>query len=638
MNHSLVNNLSVILEHPINLGKGIGFEDILSAPVGSTRRPQQPIVTTKAMPKMSHEHKRCHLVDDTLRPPLVQPNATTPTHHAHTTSLTVLASQDLLRSLLPGLQADAVAALRATCRDARAAIDAVVLDIIETAERAAALYVTPRFVEALQLAKEHHVHICWVLTESLAGIVASERFDSIVANAYHLLQAHCTRVEKQRISKSLRYAARHPRLSMRARCVVLHLAVRLGMFSEKPIALHELLEAAERAISGITRVDVPQGGGVGVAAGSGCGGAVVHRAASGSPACEAAPAATAAAASATLPPGPPTATLRRLSHHAAASTAAAVAYTTTIVNASAVTAPGSAEMAAAHYTLAGFYTYHHRRDDIGDTLGQATCHLSRALEIQISLLGDRHVSTLCSQLLRAQVLLLESGPMLADCGELLETQLALCKEVLSIEHPLAAKMLAVKARLQMKLGHEKQAEELQYVVLGMRLAALGEDHEDSHRSAIDIYSRRRSTYQRTQHLAPGEPVRNNPSFEPLAGAVRLCFSMLRGALLRPDGADGFLLSKSLQAMSDISFKDILWLSTMGAWARDETLALLHEAAATVALVPRSASDDNGAVAAELARLPEQLRRVAAKVVDSAEWPLAREDSATHGPHGLFLTG
>ena len=43
-------------------------------------------------------------------------------------------------------------------------------------------------------------------------------------------------------------------------------------------------------------------------------------------------------------------------------------------------------------------------------------------------------------------------------------------------------------------------------------------------------------------------------------------------------------------------------------------------------------------AAELARLPEQLRRLAAEVVDSAEWPLARAGSAAHGPPGPYLMG
>ena len=47
------------------------------------------------------------------------------------------------------------------------------------------------------------------------------------------------------------------------------------------------------------------------------------------------------------------------------------------------------------------------------------------------------------------------------------------------------------ARLQLKLGNEDECEALQQRVLDMRRAALGMHHEDTHRSAMDVYSRLR---------------------------------------------------------------------------------------------------------------------------------------------------
>ena len=79
----------------------------------------------------------------------------------------------------------------------------------------------------------------------------------------------------------------------------------------------------------------------------------------------------------------------------------------------------------------------------------------------------------------------------SGCGRLLHRQLQYCERSLGSKHPLAAKMLAVMARLQLKLGHEDECEHLQQRVLLMRQAALGLHHEDTHRSAMDVYSRRR---------------------------------------------------------------------------------------------------------------------------------------------------
>ena len=147
-------------------------------------------------------------------------------------------------------------------------------------------------------------------------------------------------------------------------------------------------------------------------------------------------------------------------------------------------------IAAAHYTLAGFYTYHHRRrPELGNALVKAQQHLQQALSIQNRQLGPLHVSTLCSQLVKAQVMLMQNNA--AGCGRLLHRQLQYCERSLGPKHPLAAKMLAVMARLQLKLGHEDECESLQQRVLLMRQAALGTHHEDTHRSAMDVYSRRR---------------------------------------------------------------------------------------------------------------------------------------------------
>ena len=65
----------------------------------------------------------------------------------------------------------------------------------------------------------------------------------------------------------------------------------------------------------------------------------------------------------------------------------------------------SPAVAAAHYTIAGFYTYHSKNDKLGEqreTLRKAQRHLEKALAIQVAILGHTHVSTLCTQLVKAQ--------------------------------------------------------------------------------------------------------------------------------------------------------------------------------------------------------------------------------------------
>ena len=115
--------------------------------------------------------------------------------------------------------------------------------------------------------------------------------------------------------------------------------------------------------------------------------------------------------------------------------------------------------------------------------------MQQALVIQMKQLGALHVSTLCSQLVMAQVMLMQNET--ASCDELLQCQLGFCQRSLGPDHPLAAKMLAVMARMQLKLGNADQCEALQQRVLTMRRTALGLHHEDTHRSAMDVYSRRR---------------------------------------------------------------------------------------------------------------------------------------------------
>ena len=56
----------------------------------------------------------------------------------------------------------------------------------------------------------------------------------------------------------------------------------------------------------------------------------------------------------------------------------------------------------------------------------------------------------------------------AACNDLLDEQLRYCETALGPQHPLAAKMLAVMARLQFKLGDEDACEHLQHRVLVMR--------------------------------------------------------------------------------------------------------------------------------------------------------------------------
>ena len=83
------------------------------------------------------------------------------------------------------------------------------------------------------------------------------------------------------------------------------------------------------------------------------------------------------------------------------------------------------------------------------------------------------------------------------------------------------------ARLKMKLGEEGECERLQHAVLHMRSSALGLHHEDTHRSAMDVYTRRRNYAAREQHDQQG--------YVDMGTAMDTCFEMLQHASLEQGG-------------------------------------------------------------------------------------------------------
>uniref|UniRef100_A0A7S2CGA6 Uncharacterized protein n=1 Tax=Haptolina brevifila TaxID=156173 RepID=A0A7S2CGA6_9EUKA len=421
-----------------------------------------------------------------------------------TLSSKVLSSTDIQSLLLPSLDFRTFVAFRVVSKDLLSATQHVCEDLIQVLEHAAALYVSPKFAEALELIAQHQPHIGWLLQTPVLAVVAPARHDELIAKSYHLLQARLSRLQKLSVSISLRRASQAPRRMEResSRFMLMHLGVRLGMFTESHEALVELLEAAETAVKGLQELQRS---------------AAVH-----------------------LP-----------------------------------------DTAAAHYTLAGFYTYHHRRPELSDALKKAQQHLAAALRIQSRTLGPRHVSTLCSQLVKAQVMLLQSNT--AGCARLLTKQLEYCEDTLSPQHPLAAKMLAVMARLRNKQGDEVECGRLQQRVLSMRRSSLGLHHEDTHRSAMDVYTRRRHYVLRESYDEQG--------YVDMAAAMEVCFEMLQHATLDEGGVHGFALSKSLQGMGDILFQDMAVLAKRGLWSRERTLSLISAAADTAERLPPTPLSD-----------------------------------------------
>ena len=65
-----------------------------------------------------------------------------------------------------------------------------------------------RFLEALRLVADHRRPLSWMLLTPALPVVYGEAYGDLVAAAYHLLQAHLTRVQKLRLSNLLRRAAR----------------------------------------------------------------------------------------------------------------------------------------------------------------------------------------------------------------------------------------------------------------------------------------------------------------------------------------------------------------------------------------------------------------------------------------------
>jgi len=271
----------------------------------------------------------------------------------------VMSCSDICRLLLPTLPFGAFVSLRCSCAGIYRATQAVCEELVAILERAALLYVSPRFGEALALMGAHQPHLSWLIQTPALAVVTCDRYDEVIAGAYHLLQAHLTRMQKLAVSNVLRRAASRPRGSALRRCRLLHMGVRLGMFTESARQLRALHRAAEQAVEGIEAhyaAEPPPGGGQ------------------------------------------------------------------------------PANTAAAHYTIAGFYTYHHRPRngvELGDALKkaqgpapkpkpkpkpkpnpspkpnphpkQAQGHLQRALAIQSRQLGQLHIATLCTQLVKAQV-------------------------------------------------------------------------------------------------------------------------------------------------------------------------------------------------------------------------------------------
>ena len=93
------------------------------------------------------------------------------------------------------------------------------------------------------------------------------------------------------------------------------------------------------------------------------------------------------------------------------------------------------------------------------------------------------------------------------CGRLLTKQLDYCERALSSEHPLAAKMLAVMARLHLKQGHHGDCERLQNRVLGMRKAVrTGPIPRSSHAPAgATAHAHAHAHTRRCRALTPPRP-------------------------------------------------------------------------------------------------------------------------------------
>jgi hypothetical protein len=114
---------------------------------------------------------------------------------AHALAASVLASSDIQSLLLPRLDFQTFVALRSASKEICSAMQLVCEDLIQVLKRASALYVSPRFAEGLALVSEHHQPICWLIQTPVLAVVAAERQDELIGTAYHLLQAHLSRLQ-----------------------------------------------------------------------------------------------------------------------------------------------------------------------------------------------------------------------------------------------------------------------------------------------------------------------------------------------------------------------------------------------------------------------------------------------------------
>ena len=84
-----------------------------------------------------------------------------------------LGSLDITSLILPLLDFDSFVAFRGTCTDTRAATQQACEDLIAVLERAAHLYVSPRFADGLRLASENRHHLSWLLRAPVIAVVGT---------------------------------------------------------------------------------------------------------------------------------------------------------------------------------------------------------------------------------------------------------------------------------------------------------------------------------------------------------------------------------------------------------------------------------------------------------------------------------
>ena len=99
----------------------------------------------------------------------------------------------------------------------------------------------------------------------------------------------------------------------------------------------------------------------------------------------------------------------------------------------------------------------------------------------------------------------------------------------------------------------------------------------------------------------------------LGKAVLTCFKMLRHATLKPECAQGFALSKSLQGMSELVFTDLLALAPKGVWPQQQTAQTLRMAADTALSLPALPMREGRAMHGHTEKLADTLRDFANEI-------------------------